>query len=170
MHVSAFPDFFRKHPRRGGEDEKLHVSRQAVQETPPPRRGRPVGSLSRCAACRNTPAEAGKTFPNRSGTTSPQKHPRRGGEDGRAPQGLAAGAETPPPRRGRLSPANEAGHAARNTPAEAGKTHRRTCRHWRYGKHPRRGGEDFDSLPAHIRMRETPPPRRGRQQHMVAVC
>ena len=50
-----------KHPRRGGEDFGWYLSSFAHQETPPPRRGRPVATPGRICRFGNTPAEAGKT-------------------------------------------------------------------------------------------------------------
>ena len=52
----------RKHPRRGGEDDHIPQPSKAIQETPPPRRGRPKEHFKMAAYTGNTPAEAGKTL------------------------------------------------------------------------------------------------------------
>ena len=118
----------------------------------------------------NTPAEAGKTrfFPAR--FAGRRKHPRRGGEDVGSGADSRELQETPPPRRGRLPVRSLAKGVLRNTPAEAGKTLANDVSEATPRKHPRRGGEDHDFHAGDIRIHETPPPRRGRQQHMVAVC
>ena len=90
--------------------------------------------------------------------------------------------ETPPPRRGRRTLGTPEAPLFGNPPAEAGKTkacgvtHSSVRKPPRRGgedrtvlraasrgeKHPRRGGEDLVGSGSYERLRETPPPRRGR--------
>ena len=111
-----------KHPRRGGEDPEDGQCDPNLQETPPPRRGRPLHSKAPKTFQRNTPAEAGKTHRDPGARRHVQKHPRRGGEDLRLSKVLMGILETPPPRRGRQSSNQFPEGNIRNTPAEAGKT------------------------------------------------
>ena len=153
----------RKHPRRGGEDERLSSGRMCTAETPPPRRGRLTARMSSMWSVRNTPAEAGKTVFEVLIRHGRRKHPRRGGEDGAFWLPYCRSLETPPPRRGRLPETCLAWGRGRNTPAEAGKTRGNTIPHQRIRKHPRRGGEDRSPRSEDISYTETPPPRRGRR-------
>ena len=131
-----------KNPRQGGENTIDQIQDLGIEETPPPRRGRLVSAISGAVPRGNTPAEAGKTRSEPLRDLREEKHPRRGGEDREEGPERLAPAETPPPRRGRLSIESGGLTASRNTPAEAGKTtrHLTECAHVR--KHPRRGGED----------------------------
>ena len=151
-----------KHPRRRGEDALHKQLLYLNSETPPQARGRLCKDLKKVDALRNTPAGAGKTYPSASSLAPHQKHPRRRGEDGSTSSIIKIFGETPPQARGRPFKIRHNGFDYGNTPAGAGKTHRRRCGLVKRRKHPRRRGEDSGWCSSWIGIPETPPQARGR--------
>ena len=90
-----------KHPRLRGEDQSYVAMHGSKVETPPLARGRPKTDRGICAAGRNTPACAGKTFAAAAIRFKPEKHPRLRGEDVFAIASSSPPTETPPLARGR---------------------------------------------------------------------
>ena len=118
---------------------------------------------------RNTPAYAGKTFPDDRRRRVLRKHPRLRGEDSKWTGALMMIPETPPLTRGRLSHLVATLFSVRNTPAYAGKTFLQRFVRAFCQKHPRLRGEDVTLTTLETGSTETPPLTRGRLKEIAMV-
>ena len=117
-----------------------------------------------CAAHRNIPAYAGKTFPTPNAGPAPPEHPRVCGENLLIGHARTLGIGTSPRMRGKLSNRRGALLLLRNIPAYAGKTvcRRLLCR--RGWEHPRVCGENAPAFLAAAGVSGTSPRMRGKRK------
>ena len=122
------------------------------------------------AACssRLTPARAGNTPPPAASGSTPEAHPRTGGEHGSAPTDASMMRGSPPHGRGTRQRPHGRQHDARLTPARAGNTDRRRPRRTSCTAHPRTGGEHGDERAAGVLQCGSPPHGRGTRSLRLA--
>ena len=156
-------------PLTRGRPSVAPMMRAAPKETPPLTRGRHEWRQTLPPGFGNTPAYAGKTRSPFSTKCLSKKHPRLRGEDSHLSPERAFAPETPPLTRGRHQVAVQEAVGNGNTPAYAGKTHRRDPTDREMRKHPRLRGEDREPCHKQKKHAETPPLTRGRLKPMPAV-
>ena len=105
-------------------------------------RGKRIAPKSRKARCRITPADAGKTPTERRVLFCSRDHPRGCGENAFSRWCSARTCGSPPRMRGKPAPEPPEMPQDRITPADAGKTLRRSCAGRREEDHPRGCGEN----------------------------
>ena len=118
----------RDHPRRCGENIKEQVTLGIGTGSPPQMRGKPLGWDSSSKTAGITPADAGKTKVSAFQPYHSWDHPRRCGEN--MPQlEISTGKKgSPPQMRGKRKSLFANSHGSRITPADAGKTLKRSFR------------------------------------------
>ena len=125
-------------------------------------RGKPPHPAPQGAGIRITPADAGKTAKNTSGTSKNEDHPRGCGENFRAGGKAQCPAGSPPRMRGKPASRVPSSSSDRITPADAGKTRYSADTLDVYQDHPRGCGENticgYRRLPAP----GSPPRMRGK--------
>ena len=116
------------HPRGCGENAGMYTTRTALGGSPPRMRGKPHRQQFFSFLLRITPADAGKTNPNPRGRSVGEDHPRGCGENSPEVKAEVRKIGSPPrmrgKRRGSRTPAFDSGI----TPADAGKTLKRSFR------------------------------------------
>jgi len=172
-----------RHPRSRGEGHRTPERSIQRLETPPLARGRVSRTCFSALLSGDTPARAGKGFPDMFLGALVGRHPRSRGEGhGAHNQKLIIG-ETPPLARGRGVAQPRVHRVRGDTPARAGKGCHGRCAVFpdqgdtpaRAGKgpsarrggrggwrHPRSRGEGLPARPISVRWSETPPLARGR--------
>ena len=115
------------HPRACGENFPHLLTLHHNLGSPPRMRGKLVPDPHTISRTRITPAHAGKTAAYSGTYSSFPDHPRACGENFASLIGAAGPDGSPPRMRGKRVPTATAPHAARITPAHAGKT----LRKWR---------------------------------------
>ena len=112
------------HPRLCGEKEYLTIGLVEDMGSPPPMRGKALGtSYIRDAVCRITPAYAGKSVASRWLIAVRRDHPRLCGEKAVVAVGIDTDLGSPPPMRGKGVVIVCVITISRITPAYAGKSH-----------------------------------------------
>ena len=109
-----------------------------------------------------TPAYAGKSLYCEYCTNQNEDHPRLCGEKESCNSSMHRGMGSPPPMRGKAIKSICPDHSNRITPAYAGKRYRSRYSRNRTQDHPRLCGEKQMTLPAHLPVRGSPPPMRGK--------
>ena len=112
------------HPRRCGENSRAHRDRPRWTGSPPQVRGKRQQHQTHTHPRRITPAGAGKTDYDGSGTNIYRDHPRRCGENLVAADKRTLDVGSPPQVRGKLAVFTADFYCVRITPAGAGKTER----------------------------------------------
>ena len=139
----------RDHPRRCGENKRIHALPVHGMGSPPQVRGKRTDTRRSTAHCRITPAGAGKTAVLVNSCGREKDHPRRCGENATDFTCLL--------RRHRI------------TPAGAGKTFTSLLRHNRFKDHPRRCGENNRMGEKDSRQLGSPPQVRGKQDRCFSA-
>ena len=137
------PVGLRAHPRAGGENVAVMVSRRSMSGSSPRGRGKLRAELGLTGGPRLIPARAGKT-PSPSLSTPPATaHPRAGGENHQPPHAPQTAQGSSPRGRGKPRQDRRAHQRRRLIPARAGKTTGRRAASATDTAHPRAGGENF---------------------------
>ena len=167
--IHGSPTVGAEHPRGCGDDLDLNSNTDATWGTPPRMRGRLTDAALVLATARNTPADAGTT--RGPGLSAPpvSEHPRGCGDDSGNRRLRQATRGTPPRMRGRQFDRDRLYVHERNTPADAGTTHRRGNAPPTASEHPRGCGDDRRYRGDHGKLRGTPPRMRGRPQMLPVV-
>ena len=135
------------HPRVGGEKTKGGGPEKSGLGSPPRGRGKVGHSVISTISSGITPAWAGKSLFDMVINSLLEDHPRVGGEKPMSLRAALAPPGSPPRGRGKEEDESFAAHAARITPAWAGKRSLR-LRHRCPGRdHPRVGGEKTKKIP-----------------------
>ena len=160
--IYAFCDC-KDHPRGCGENATLRQPIGATRGSPPRMRGK----LSATPHCRIqgriTPAGAGKTMKEVPCVCVDEDHPRRCGENSACTGFCTVLGGSPPQVRGKHAAQKARFLTLRITPAGAGKTVHHHAPAERGEDHPRRCGENRDSLCILWYMMGSPPQVRGKQ-------
>ena len=151
------------HPRRCGENCGSDNQRHAFGGSPPQVRGKPSKKLSSISSVRITPAGAGKTARCTYDTNLNRDHPRRCGENIFSFPNSVKQIGSPPQVRGKLLPVEYLLNFVRITPAGAGKTEKLVSAPCRCQDHPRRCGENHQSVKAANSLQGSPPQVRGKR-------
>ena len=150
------------HPRRCGENCSRHTRHLSRSGSPPQVRGKLHPTEGTLSAFRITPAGAGKTCRYCCLGCRAQDHPRRCGENqSRTPLYIEA-LGSPPQVRGKRKGFAGLNQASRITPAGAGKTALAAYGRMLSRDHPRRCGENRESLNYATRDIGSPPQVRGK--------
>ena len=150
------------HPRTGGEKLGVVFVSKNEQGSPPHRRGKATNSKSPLALHGITPAQAGKRLLLIFPLTRFGDHPRTGGEKLYCGSIILPGSGSPPHRRGKAGSAIRCSLQVRITPAQAGKSNRRSRKKSRRRDHPRTGGEKVCKHRVIVAESGSPPHRRGK--------
>ena len=151
------------HPRRCGENSACTGFCTVLGGSPPQVRGKHAAQKARFLTLRITPAGAGKTVHHHAPAERGEDHPRRCGENKPLDKAAQRDSGSPPQVRGKPRKVNLSACRQRITPAGAGKTSfpfSVSGAHW---DHPRRCGENRDSLCILWYMMGSPPQVRGKQ-------
>ena len=151
------------HPRRCGENSACTGFCTVLGGSPPQVRGKHAAQKARFLTLRITPAGAGKTVHHHAPAERGEDHPRRCGENKPLDKAAQRDSGSPPQVRGKLRAASTPLDQRGITPAGAGKTSfpfSVSGAHW---DHPRRCGENRDSLCILWYMMGSPPQVRGKQ-------
>ena len=143
----ALPPQCWDHPRVCGEKNSASVIRNCKQGSPPRMRGKVHFHPVCPAACRITPAYAGKSRIRRACTDRHRDHPRMCGEKGTTDILKPGGLGSPPHVRGKVALIVFVQTAVGITPACAGKRCRLPCLRCPDWDHPRMCGEKTKKIP-----------------------
>ena len=121
-----------------------------------------VKAPSKRCSLRITPAWAGKSGSHEHTISTPEDHPRVGGEKLGQDPGYVAAEGSPPRGRGKAPPITSLVYRMRITPAWAGKRENRRCQGVGDADHPRVGGEKLKSGPILWKRWGSPPRGRGK--------
>ena len=153
---------WRDHPRPCGEKSKIQMKDWAKKGSPPPMRGKGGKQYIDKAACRITPAHAGKRAAPPAASGLWRDHPRPCGEKQKYENGKMIEKGSPPPMRGKEVVDELGAVAAGITPAHAGKSDPCYSDHGGNGDHPRPCGEKRVECPCNADSTGSPPPMRGK--------
>ena len=152
------------HPRRCGENISDPACCSSIKGSPPQVRGKPERNISGRSGFGITPAGAGKTCFVILISSVLQDHPRRCGENRSGTVRTKTTRGSPPQVRGKPCCAFVTASRSRITPAGAGKT-RYSCRMCsRSRDHPRRCGENKETMTEDAENAGSPPQVRGKLQ------
>ena len=152
------------HPRRCGENARTAQDMRLWTGSPPQVRGKPERNISGRSGFGITPAGAGKTCFVILISSVLQDHPRRCGENRSGTVRTKTTRGSPPQVRGKPCCAFVTASRSRITPAGAGKT-RYSCRMCsRSRDHPRRCGENKETMTEDAENAGSPPQVRGKLQ------
>ena len=129
------------HPRLCGEKLSFVPVLVLTAGSPPPMRGKGNNNAKLQINYRITPAYAGKRNYGHTVGYACKDHPRLCGEKIDIISLSISGAGSPPPMRGKVTPANTQTIPDRITPAYAGKRNNKHKQHDNHGDHPRLCGE-----------------------------
>ena len=132
-------------------------------------RGKQNKHFKRARDSRITPAYAGKTTPVPQTATACRDHPRVCGENQIQTTDRGKGQGSPPRMRGKLSFCPPVIRPAGITPADAGKTYRKTCRFCINQDHPRGCGENKNTGRRRIERLGSPPRMRGKPDDRTVI-
>ena len=118
----------RDHPRGCGENPRRQADRVELPGSPPRMRGKPPDYLTDAQRERITPADAGKTSNGVLRENSLRDHPRGCGENAIASFFIRFQSGSPPRMRGKQKQGDCKWQSQRITPADAGKTLKRSFR------------------------------------------
>ena len=150
-------------PRRCGENGSLKVLALQRAGSPPQVRGKRDTSSTFRRRKRITPAGAGKTARCTYDTNLNRDHPRRCGENIFSFPNSVKQIGSPPQVRGKLLPVEYLLNFVRITPAGAGKTEKLVSAPCRCQDHPRRCGENHQSVKAANSLQGSPTQVRGKR-------
>ena len=151
------------HPRRCGENISDPACCSSIKGSPPQVRGKPERNISGRSGFGITPAGAGKTCFVILISSVLQDHPRRCGENRSGTVRTKTTRGSPPQVRGKPCCAFVTASRSRITPAGAGKT-RYSCRMCsRSRDHPRRCGENKETMTEDAENAGSPPRMRGKR-------
>ena len=134
----------------------------ACTGSPPQVRGKPASAIAVIICVRITPAGAGKTSLIKSPCKSGWDHPRRCGENFLLEPFRRINLGSPPQVRGKPKASGIFVHNHRITPAGAGKTQRGHFFQRSFQDHPRRCGENAQTLIEYMGSDGSPPQVRGK--------
>ena len=150
------------HPRLCGEKGKATFAPLDCWGSPPPMRGKVIIRAGFGVNGRITPAYAGKRNYGHTVGYACKDHPRLCGEKIDIISLSISGAGSPPPMRGKVTPANTQTIPDRITPAYAGKRNNKHKQHDNHGDHPRLCGEKAILFQQRSLQMGSPPPMRGK--------
>ena len=116
------------HPRGCGENRCSIVHAAHMQGSPPRMRGKPSATCAGASRTGITPADAGKTMPTSLLTGGRRDHPRGCGENSQSSDSEESRPGSPPRMRGKRYNYLMDSQGNRITPADAGKTLKRSFR------------------------------------------
>ena len=154
-----YPD----HPRGCGENCRCLLRALSKAGSPPQVRGKLRYNLANVIQIRITPAGAGKTLRKACYAVAHKDHPRRCGENCHRVNFRFPLAGSPPQVRGKLHHVRQVDFPRRITPAGAGKTFFNNIGKIGNTDHPRRCGENRESLNYATRDIGSPPQVRGKR-------
>ena len=153
-------------PAYAGKRRPLKGRGFRITGSPPPMRGKVVPSTPKRKTMRITPAYAGKRYSDGFRSSMLQDHPRLCGEKN-TPRTTAVGiAGSPPPMRGKAVQSDHLVFRYRITPAYAGKRTQKKQKNFLGKDHPRLCGEKFPSPSPPTYAEGSPPPMRGKADHL----
>ena len=151
------------HPRAGGENVPSRAVGGPLGGSSPRGRGKPGSSERWLFGLGLIPARAGKTRIVCHVFSTPEAHPRAGGENWTGTWDGVSGFGSSPRGRGKHALSGGTRATERLIPARAGKTSPRSSRAWSISAHPRAGGENLeDTHVGHVDAGSSP---RGRGKH-----